>query len=89
MATEPTTGAGGGFTPPPEEEQADRVEDIGRAQQVSRDSVRQNERQMEENERHHVGEIMHAIHDEAETIGLESGDRFDHENRGVVASGLR
>ena len=65
------------------------VEDIGRAQQVARDSVRQHERQIEENERHLVGEIMHAVHDEAQTIGLESGNRFDHENRGVERGGGR
>ena len=65
------------------------VEDIGRAQLVARDSVRQHERQIEENERHLVGEIMHAVHEEAQTIGLESGNRFDHENRGVERGGRR
>jgi hypothetical protein len=53
MATEPTTGAGMEDSlrrlpqqQSADEDQADRVEDIGRAQQVSRDSVRQNERQI-------------------------------------------
>src|SRR5262249_2676009 len=69
------------------EHESDRVEHIGRAQQVPRDSVRLDERQIEENERHLVGEIVHAIHDEAQTVGLESGDRFHHENRGVERGG--
>jgi hypothetical protein len=51
--------------------------------------VRQHERQIEENERHLVGEIVHAVHDEAQTVGLESGNRFDHENRGVERGGRR
>ena len=51
--------------------------------------MRQDERQIEENECHLVGEIVHAVHDEAEAIGLESGDRFDHENRGVERGGRR
>jgi hypothetical protein len=51
--------------------------------------VRQDERQIEENQRHLVGEIMDAVHDQAETIRLESGDRFDHENRGVERGGRR
>src|SRR5262249_4169764 len=71
------------------EHESDRVEHIGRAQQVPRDSVRQDERQIEENERHLVGEIVHAVHDEAQTVGLESGDRFVNENRGVERGGCR
>jgi hypothetical protein len=51
--------------------------------------VRQDERQIEENQRHLVGEIVHAVHDKAQTVGLESGDRFDHENRGVERGGCR
>jgi hypothetical protein len=47
----------------------------------------QDERQIEENERHLVGEIMHAVHNEAQTVGLKSGNRFHHENRGVECGG--
>jgi hypothetical protein len=54
---------------------------------MSRDAVRQDERQIEENQRHLVGEIVHAVHNEAQTVGLEAGDRFDHENRGVERGG--
>src|SRR5262245_11535741 len=34
-----------------------------------------------------VADIVNAVHDEAQTVGLESGNRFDHENRGVERGG--
>jgi hypothetical protein len=49
--------------------------------------VRQDERQIKENQRHLIGEIMHAVHDEAQTVGLKSGDRFNDENRSVKRGG--
>jgi hypothetical protein len=49
--------------------------------------VRENECQIEENERHLVGQIVHAVHDETQAVGLKSGNRFDHEDRGVERGG--
>ena len=54
---------------------------------MPRNAVRQHERQVKENERHLVGEIVHAVHDEAQAVGLKSGDRFDDEDRGVERGG--
>jgi hypothetical protein len=51
--------------------QADRVKDVRRAEEIAGNSQRQDECQIEEHKSHFIRQVVNTVHDETEALGLE------------------
>src|SRR5438093_56984 len=53
--------------------QTDGAEEVRGAHEVSRQTLRQNKRQIQKHERQLVGKVVNTVHDEAQASGFKSG----------------
>ena len=54
---------------------------------LAKSRSRQDKGKIEKHKCHFIGQVVHAVHEQAETVCLKSGDRLPNENSGIEGYG--